>query len=388
MQITSNITQEYATTILEQLKSNAITAGFIGDAASSNTILDDLLAIDDLTIERLSDYQVFTRPIHSAYFGEENTLNIEILIPYDTSYDKFIYAIALYSATELISVLKIGKFKKSQGIGGSIIIKTTISNSNETSLVFRNDIFLSEEEYTKRSANFESNMTTKIESKLNAHNTTIRNLIDDFTIKATKEVEKAKTQVENAKLQAIRAEAAALEIRTEHIYRDLEDYLDKEVNLLSAKLQDFANIGKHDYFLSTTLPRDYLPMGAYISAFDSPYLWYRLRATTLHRGLYFYTPHRGLYAKSTTNLDLIGAYSEQQLPDLVATDVSKTVRGYRFTHAAGSGGNIGLSGADYGFKASYYNPLYSGDNVEVSSNLYLEGIYQGKYKRRINGNNR
>lgn len=134
--------------------------------------------------------------------------------------------------------------------------------------------------------------------------------------------------------------------------------------------EDFLKIGRKDYFV-LSLPENYVGLEEKIDASKNLILWHKLGIKTKT----FELLKKGIYTKGG---DSIG-YQEERLPDVFLENVGKDLSHFSLNYRGGGGADSAGTRFGTGVRLSDYNKIYSGDSVEVRSNILIEGIYKGNF---------
>ncbi|PAF49215.1 hypothetical protein BKH41_03805 [Helicobacter sp. 12S02232-10] len=385
-QIQTELNETTKTRLLEQIKNGITQAFFIGDSSIDWNAEEYLTA--NPNYEDFKTKVFLTLPVRSAYYDENSNLCFEILLDYESVYSEYIRAIAIGNESEIFTLALTPKIQKIKGVGGTFVFKTNITGNNAT-MVFKTDHYISETELntlkeylshvqndiTNQISSARTEIQTELEAKKSEIDTQIKTLSDEIQL-TLEPLKDFKEKFETLRKQVV------LEM--------VDNYCNEEIARLTKQREEREQIGRKDYFYRNSLPNTHVPLGKTLKASDYPLLWYYTISTAGNDGgLTFRLPAPNLYSQGTDNPKEVGQFRQSGLPNItgnIGVDRAHSLYGGGAFEPVDPKNHFDVGNRYYQdnyygmrFDASRSSPVYGrSEDVDVSRNLYLEGIYAGK----------
>lgn len=369
IQTQSILNDEAKQKILQIIKTKSTKAIFLGSKDPADKECEKLLCASDTKLEDLTPYIITTTDVRGAYFDADGNLSFEILLDYESSFEQYIYALALVGEDSIYAISLTPKIKKITGVGGSFLLKTNIEGKS-ASMVFKNDNFISDAELEVFKA-----FLSKVDTRLDG-------VVDSIEL-ALQPLKNFETQIHNIETQ-IEAH------KNYQIMYELNAYVDKEIEFYKKKTEHRDRIGRKDYFYRNTLPSTHRAMGDILDASEYPVLYYLSKNTAYDNGSFtIKLPPSSLYSKGTQIQSEIGSIKQSALPNItgnINVDRAHSLYGDGVFEQQAPKDHFDIGNKYWNgnysrlhFDASRSSPIYGrADEVEVTRVHYLEGIYTGR----------
>jgi hypothetical protein len=120
-------TKEGLDILNSELSKKATRFCLIGSTSYTNNTLDSLLTRDNLVYSNVDKYVFFLEDIESQYFDENGVLTFQVIVPVETDFKHYMYAVAIITEdNELVVLTKTPKIVPIEGVGGTFVVKTAV----------------------------------------------------------------------------------------------------------------------------------------------------------------------------------------------------------------------------------------------------------------------
>lgn len=345
-----------------ELKKEVQTYALIGLSDPKDEDLEALIRKEDIALDEISDNIFYKRAIDVGYFDENGILTYEINLQ-NINTDKYMYAIVLIDTIDkVIASIPTPQVILTEGMGGLITIKLPIKGEI-SEVVFVSSEYVSREEFDA------------LKASLKPPEVNIPELVEIITPLI-------------------------------QIHKDELEYLDRILDslishcqyvLLMRQNQAAKNekIGEYSLFFRNELPKGYKAPGTLLSIYKyaKAYLHFKNTSQSAQENCpqgYFRLPKPNVYAKGTSDIAKVGAFTQEGLPNITKNAMSVSVTAWRVGKSGVDTGGTksGLkdvwdvnaaASVSYDFNASKSSSIYGrSSSVEVNHNLLLEGFYIGE----------
>ncbi len=139
-------TQEGLDILNSELKEKATRFCLIGATSYNNVALENILKKDNITYSNIGKYVFHLDGIESQYFDKDSVLSFQVIVPVETDFKHYMYAVAIITDdNKLVVLTRTPKIVPIKGVGGTFLIKTAVKGV-ASSIVFKKGEYITLEE--------------------------------------------------------------------------------------------------------------------------------------------------------------------------------------------------------------------------------------------------